>query len=214
MTSKPLHGKSGRDPMAPLLTPEQLTAFADLARKMMDEKRPTSSIKVALGKTFGLNQIQVKNMLWRQQIKLGNRLKGCRVLADLSDTERAEILELAAAKLSEGVVGDEIRAMLCEKFDVAERTVSAFCVRNNIDVRSEHSKKNAKDYGGEGLKSIGKIDLDEADYDPSQDVFIKAAKKLRDSKHDVRFDADREQWWLDHRPVSRIELAEAAGMGC
>lgn len=200
--------------MGSLLTDNQLTAFSELAKQMIAENRPTSSIKVALCKQFDLNQRQVTNQLWRLQIMLGNRAIDRRVLSDLSDAERAEILGLAASALSDGKAGDEIRAMLCEKFKVSERTVSAFCMRNGIDIRDDHSKQNAQRYGTEGRDAVEAIELDDADYDPSQDVFKKAAKKLREKKRDVWFDEDRDQWWLDHRPVSRVDIANAAGMGC
>lgn len=199
--------------MAPLLDDEQQARFIAMAEAGIAADQTPGLIKCELAETFGLEARQVANLLKRHKIRLFETRSDLRVMLETSNAEQIKIIDRAKELLAQGKSRERVRCELSVEFHMAEISVAKLCKSSGgIEIRHEQYIKAEKDQ--KKLDEAVRIPLEKADYDPSQDVFRKAAQELRNKKHNVRFDQDRDQWWLDHRPVSRVELAQAAGMGC
>lgn len=199
--------------MVPLLNDEQQARFIAMAEAGIAADQTPGLIKCDLSETFDLDIRQVANLLKRHKIRLFETRADLRVMLETSNAEQIRIVDRAKELLAQGKSRERVRCELSVEFHMAEISVAKLCKSaGGIEIRHEQYIKAEKE--NEKLDEAVRIPLEKADYDPSRDVFKQAAEKLREKKHDVRFDEGREQWWLDNRPVSRVELAQAAGMGC
>lgn len=190
---------------APLFDDQKKTAFVDAVKAAIEADKTPALIRCELGERFGLDTRQVKNALTRFDIDLFETREGLRGTRDLSEAEQAKVIARAKELLDQGCSGIRVRAMLSIEFHIFETSAAKMCSNaSSIDLRVV--KVNHCFDGPD-------IPLEKADYDARKDIFLQAADKLRAQGKSVRFDDRRDQWFLEHRPVSRIKLAQSAGIG-
>lgn len=197
---------------APILTDEQKAAFAEAAKRAIEADKTPALIRCELGEQFGLVQAQVRGVLKRANIPLFDTRTGLRGMRDVDRSVLDAVVERCKEMDAKGISPVRIRAELSIEFNIYETSISHICLkRGNIDIRSDLTVKT--DVVEQKANEVREISLEKADYDASKDIVRKAAQKLIEKNKNVRFDSAQNQWWLEHRPVSRVQLIQSAGMG-
>lgn len=132
--------------VAPLLSNDERKKFAEMARRLIDQKLSPPMVRSKLGDAFGLNGKQVQNALYREQIKLNTWQVRRRRLKDLSEDEQEELVAMAKELHRQGIGNDEIRARVAARFNVYERSVTTRCRQNGLDIRTSISLTSAGCY--------------------------------------------------------------------
>ena len=193
-----------------LLDQEAKARFIAMAEAGIADDKTPAMIRADLAEQFDLSNSQVGGALKRIGIKLFETRRDLKGIMDIDVSVCRAVVARANELIKQGTGLIRGRAVLSVEFGIFETSISIICDKyNGPDLRTEQGKFSVKPLG----PKTSPVSLGCADYDPDEDITLKAASTLRKKQKDVRFDRKRGQWWLDHRPVSRVQLIQSAGLG-
>ncbi|MDG4721175.1 hypothetical protein [Thalassospira aquimaris] len=190
------------------------TEFVEITRAGIAADKTPAMIRCDLSERFDFETLTVCNALSRCGISLFETRTGLRGMRDIDAATKQTVIDRCKELIAEGKGPLRIRAMLSIEFDLYEVSAVSICLRHgNIDIRTEAYRGNTwQPSAARQASEVEDVDFN-PDYDPDEDITLKAVDTLREKQKDVRFDKKRGQWWLNHRPVSRVQLIQSAGLG-
>ena len=154
-----------------LTNPEKIR-FLRKAKELIDGGASSAQTRVTLAEEFGLNMLQVQNLINRGNMRTGGLIKSTRKVSELSKQDRANLVAEAKQMHQDGVEPAMIKAKMNIRYGIREQDVTMLCRDNGLIIATKPKVKRPAKIDAEP-EPRGNTDLG-----IENNLFMKAAQKV------------------------------------